>query len=303
MTKILIYLIFILLASSCNGQVNNTNFSYRDFENQILKYKPERKDIVPIKDFEYGNLILQEVKSAVKKNQNHFDFPDYFNILSAFLTLKESDENIKVAFEKFKNTQGSCEYFIGLEEQIKKNNKYDIVRQEYTDKLEKCKALAKPAETPFDIVEYSKANNVDSALVKIINNIEKKDNKYRNDEQIDWPKQTALDKENQSAIDSLFNARKTYIGTNFVGTKFNSVMWSVIQHSNPEIMEKYLMIIQIAVKNHQLDIVPFKMLLDRFYGLKFGYQFFGTQSGFGFKLADEKTKMEVMKKYDIENYR
>jgi len=77
-------------------------------------------------------------------------------------------------------------------------------------------------------------------------------------------------------------------------------MWAVIQHSNLEMMERYLPVIQKAVKDKELNIVPLKMLIDRFYGLKYGYQIFGSQSGFGFEMADEKTRKEIELKYGIE---
>ena len=35
------------------------------------------------------------------------------------------------------------------------------------------------------------------------------------------------------------------------------------------------------------------MFVDRYYGLKYGYQVFGSQSGFGFELADPKTKEKI----------
>jgi hypothetical protein len=65
-------------------------------------------------------------------------------------------------------------------------------------------------------------------------------------------------------------------------------------------MAEYLPIFQKAVEENELDVVPFKMLIDRFYGLKYGYQIFGTQSGFGFELADDKKRKEIELKYGIE---
>jgi len=41
------------------------------------------------------------------------------------------------------------------------------------------------------------------------------------------------------------------------------------------------------------------MLIDRFYGLKYGYQIFGSQSGFGFEMADEETRKKIELKYGI----
>lgn len=111
--------------------------------------------------------------------------------------------------------------------------------------------------------------------------------------------QKVLDQQNQLVIDSLYSIHKSYVGRSLVGEEFQYVMWSVIQHSTVEIMEKYLPIVHSAVQEKELDEGPFKMLLDRFYGLKYGYQIFGSQSGFGFKLADDKTRQEIEKKYSI----
>jgi hypothetical protein len=145
-----------------------------------------------------------------------------------------------------------------------------------------------------------KDDNLDLDLVSLIKKIIDLDKKYRINDTTDWSKQKPIDKENQHLIDSLFNKHKKYIGTSLVGETYNYGMWAVIQHSNIEMMENYLPIVQKAVKNKELDIFPLKMLIDRFYGLKYGYQFFGTQVGFGFKLADDEKRKEIQLKYGIE---
>ncbi|MFK7783667.1 MAG: hypothetical protein AB8B56_01055 [Crocinitomicaceae bacterium] len=65
-------------------------------------------------------------------------------------------------------------------------------------------------------------------------------------------------------------------------------------------MEKYLPILQKAVADGQINEKPFKMLIDRYYGLKYGYQVFGSQSGCGFELADDKKREEIKTKYNLE---
>ena len=152
----------------------------------------------------------------------------------------------------------------------------------------------------FNIEEYCKSNNLDMALVTKINKVKIDDQKHRNDSSKELrSKQLELDKTNQETINSLYSKHKTYIGKSLVGEKFKSVMWAVIQHSNTEMMAEYLSVIQKAVKENELDVVPFKMLIDRFYGLKYGYQIFGSQSGFGFELADDKKRKEIKLKYGI----
>ena len=51
--------------------------------------------------------------------------------------------------------------------------------------------------------------------------------------------------------------------------------------------------------NKNLPDTPLKMLLDRFYGLKYGYQFFGTQQGFGFESSNEDEIRKIKKKYQL----
>jgi len=61
-----------------------------------------------------------------------------------------------------------------------------------------------------------------------------------------------------------------------------------------------LPVVHKGVKEKQIKDMPLKMLIDRFYGLKYGYQFFGSQSGFGFKSANDETRKEIEIKYDLE---
>ena len=75
-------------------------------------------------------------------------------------------------------------------------------------------------------------------------------------------------------------------------------MFFVIQHSNVEMMERYLPIVQKAVRQNELQETPLKMLIDRIYGAKKGYQIFGNQEFVD--LSDKKTRIEISKKYGIE---
>ncbi len=296
--KNLLLFIFITSIYFCNGQ-NATGFEYSNFENQFLNYEPTKKTQVSKTDFDYALIIIQETKSGTKNNPENFSSSDYFNILSAFLTLKESEENIKMVFQKFETAEGSCDLSMYIEKKVEKNPKYDIIRKDYIRQLEQCKAN-KIQEKTFDIAEYSKTNNLNLNLIKKINNISLDDKAYRNKSNDEnSSEQRKLDIQNQHAIDSLFKVHKTYIGRTIVGEKFESVMWSVIQHSNIEMMTEYLPIIQKAVKENELSVVPFKMLIDRLYGLKYGYQIFGSQNGFGFELADDEKRKEIKLKYDI----
>ncbi|MEM7102928.1 MAG: hypothetical protein AAF502_07365 [Bacteroidota bacterium] len=297
--KTLIILLFLISGFIyCQAQ-DHVKFAAETFESQVLSYVPRQKVNVSKKDFDYGKMILQETKKATEDNPANFNLADYFNVLSAFLTLKESEGNIMLAFSKFSKAEGSCEYFLELAKVVEKNPKYDIIRTAYQQRLNACKAVSVKDE-PLDLNAYSKANNLHLSLVEMIHQVDINDQKYRRQNTKEARnKQKELDEQNQKIIDALFEEYNTYIGRKMVGEKYENVMWAVIQHANLGMMEKYLPVVQKAVEEKQLDVVPFKMLIDRYYGLKHGYQIFGSQSGFGFEMADERTRKEIIKKYGL----
>lgn len=180
-----------------------------------------------------------------------------------------------------------------------KSSKFDLIRDDIEKQILFCQNSNIEESTEVDLKAYSSENNLDYNLVELISNISKLDQEYRSsEEKIYLKKQPALDKRNQKLIDSLFNKHQKYIGKTLVGEKFESVMWSVIQHSNLEMMEKYLPIIQKAVQEDNLNQTPFKMLIDRIYSQKENYQIFGSQGGV--ELASEEIRKKVIAKYKIE---
>jgi len=290
-------LIFILLIiTNIYSQTSDKIFNIQDFEKEIINYVPVKRENVTDKQFKKGIYKLNEVKAYIKKNPKDIKYIEYWNITSAFLNLKEPKKNIEIAFSKAieKDSQSVCAiidaYGIGsLDKRIP---------ELFISFYKNCSN--KTEQEKFNITNYIKENNLKSHLVLLINQIHQDDISYRKNKTVNWEKQNPLDTKNQKLIDSLYDFHKTYIGKSMVGEEFQTTMWTVIQHSNVEIMEKYLPIIQIAVSEKELDIVPFKMLIDRFYGLKYGYQIFGSQGGFGFELADKKKRKEIELKYGIE---
>lgn len=292
-------ILFAFLNFSCHAQ-DQFEFSAEQFEKEIIAYQPVQNSVISEKDFNHGSMIIKETQKAVKGNPNNFNRADYFNILSAFLTFRETEANIQTAFEKFKQAEGSCEYFIHLEKVIAENVKYDLIRSEYNQQLKKCQATYIPKKE-VNLSEYCKEHNLNADLVKCVDKLNSLDQQYRNQtSEKAINQQRKLDRQNQAIVDSLYRVHQSYIGRSLVGEKYASVMWAVIQHSNLAMMEKYLPIIHKAVEAKELAVGPFKMLLDRFYGLKYGYQVFGSQNGFDFKLADKKTRKEIEQKYSLE---
>lgn len=302
MRKSITFLTLILWFSTIHAQSGSVKFTSDNFEKQVLAYSAVKFTNLSEKDYNYGVMILRETKDAVKNNPENFNLADYFNILNAFLTLREPKENIDLAFKKFVAFKGSCEYILAFENTFKSNPKYDILRADYEQQLSKCKPTVNVKES-FDISGYSKSNKLALPLIETIYQVDIDDQKYRS---YDLTKQMAggqkvLDKRNQAIIDSLYKIHNKYIGRNLVGKKFENVMWAVVQHATVEMMERYLPVVYNAVLDKELEVSPLKMLIDRFYGLKYGYQIFGSQTeGFGFKLADEKTRKEIKSKYGIE---
>lgn len=286
---------------NCQAQEPASTFTYDDFEAQILDYQPSKTADLSDRAFDFGTMVLRETKSATKNDPANFNYADYFNILSAFLTLQESPENIQLAFQKLKDTEGSCEYFIAFKETVVETDKYLPVRAQWLKREQECRQNQPPKEETFDLQAYVEEFNLDEALVVLMDRIEQADQQYRTVEgDNDKEQQRTLDLENQKLIDSLYGVYKSYVGRSIVGKRYESTMWAVIQHSNVDMMERYLPVVHAAVQKGELELVPLKMLIDRYYGLRYGYQVFGSQSGFGFELADKATRDTIADKYGIE---
>lgn len=146
----------------------------------------------------------------------------------------------------------------------------------------------------FDLDEYCTEFKLDPRLVRQIAEIAERDVKYRTVSSNEFKeKQPALDQLNQAKIRDLAETYKGYIGKELGGPRYSYVMWSVIQHSSLEMMEEYFDALHSAFLEKQLSTGAFKMLVDRYYGLKYGYQVFGSQSGFGVEMADVETKNKI----------
>ncbi len=280
-------------------EVKAVQFSYENFEEQFLVYQPLQKETVSDRDFGFAQMVIQETKKAVKNDPDNFNVGDYCNITTAFSVLDESREHLEMAFKKMVQAEGSCEYLIKLKDKLRF---YQEIPDLYERYLKQCLEQAPTSDT-FDLQAYTQEHQLDSKLVKLIQQVDVDDQKFR--EEIDFlknanliQKQATLDQKNQKLIDSLYQSHQTYVGKFLVGERFEHVMWQVIQHSDLEMMEGYLPTIQKAVQAQKLHVTPFKMLLDRIYAIKYGYQIFGSQEGT--VLAKESIRKKVKEKYGIE---
>ncbi|WP_336070129.1 hypothetical protein [Mesoflavibacter sp. CH_XMU1404-2] len=288
--KFSILTLFIISTISVLSQSKAKQFTLENFNQEMLVYTP-MKNVHSNNNFKNGEKFLEETKTRVKKNGN-FDVADYWNILTALDCFNESQENLAVAFAKFVLDERSCEYVVSFEKYFK--NYSAFVKSKLEEQLKLCQVeQPKKKNKSFNIKDYAIKNKLDESLVKIINEIDQDDQYDRYNPKI----QDKLDLINQQKIDSLFNKYNTYIGKSLVGEKFEHVMWEVIQHSNLFMMEKYLPIVHAAVKQKELAEAPLKMLIDRIYTAKYGYQIFGSQGGV--KIAKQEIQNEVKAQYKL----
>lgn len=293
--KKLFIILSVLFSNIAICFAQKTHFNYETFDNQILSYVPIKDAEVADKKFDYAILILKETKSAAKNDPQNLNVTDYWNITTAFIDLKEPKENIEIAFKKA--IQADPKSVCGYISIIGTQNLETLIPNTFLPFYENC-LESKSEISSFNLEKYINENKVDIQLVTKIDEIQKRDQKFRMSKPVDREKQKPLDLANEKSIDSIYNIYKNYVGKTLVGKKYTSVMWVVIQHSNVQMMERYLPIIDKAVQNKELDTVPFKMLIDRIYSIKYGYQIFGSQAKVD--LADDKVRSEVIKKYNLE---
>jgi hypothetical protein len=289
--RIALFASLFLLTIFSFGQ---SGMSLKNFERDVLDYTPEQR--VSDKAYSYGMMILSETKKATKNDPQNFNLADYFNVLSAFLTLSESEENVDAAFEKFVQADGSCEYIIAFRDKFLENEKYVPVRSKYVRELERCSLPSGNGKPKIGSINEFGGND---ELQQAIRVIKEKDQRYRKIGEGSGQKQRELDLQNQAEIDKLYDQYGEYIGRTKVGKELEDVMWLVVQHSNMDMMKRYLAVIHRAVESNELSPTPLKMLLDRLYGVAEGYQFFGSQ-GSAIPIAQGLQRQSILEKYDLE---
>jgi len=290
--KIAKLLLICLVTLSCKSQESNSkSFTYENFDTEILNYQPVKNENSQ-SSFTEGLRFLEETKKRIRKN-NGLDVSDYWNLLTVFNNLNESNENIDIAFRKFFDTESSCEYLLSFEKLFDRYTEY--LQSKMVDQLKICRTSShSEKKETINTEQYSKDRGLDKNLVALMNSIGLSDQKDRYNKKF----QKELDIKNQLKIDSLFSEYKTYIGRTLVGNEFENVMWQVIQHSRLDYMEKYLPIVYSAVKSNELKEGTLKYLIDRIYSEKYNYQIFGSQDNV--RMIGEQTRNEVKAKYKIE---
>ena len=288
--------IFLFAFIQLSAQKETPVFTESNFEAKILAFGPTQRADVSTKTFDFAAMVLRETVAATKGNAKDFNRADYFNVLTALLSLQEPKEVIDLAFYKFRTSEGSCEYFLEFNDVVEDKGTYLPIIERWHDAALDCKVDAGDAAASTDPTKYALDQNLDPGLVRLIAKVNDRDQQHRKGTYAP-EKQTPLDRENEKVIDSLYEHHSCYIGKTLVGDKFETVMWSVIQHSRLPTMEKYLPVMQQAVALAEVPEAPFRMLIDRVYAAKTGKQVFGSQAGVA--LLSEQERNQIIRIYGI----
>ena len=287
-------IISLLKAPLAFGQT--ANFTFENFEKEFLEFVPTQRKDVSAEKFSLASMIIENTKKAVENDAKGFNVSDYWNITTAFFMLKESKEVLGIAFKKMAESEGGCEYLQKFKDRVAFDNALPELYDYYLWICSTQKSSARSGT--FNLTQYILKNSLDPDLVKLVYQIQIDDQSTRTKGGSGTAEQFKLDVKNQALIDSLYKEYNSYIGKSLVGEEFAAVMWVVIQHSNIQMMERYLPVLHKAVKDKELPLTPFKMLIDRIHSIKNGYQIFGSQEGV--PIASEEVRKKLMNKWGIE---
>ena len=291
--KNLISIVLLMLALPQIG-AQLVQFTAQNFRTEIYNYEPVQREGVSDENFNKGRYILEDVKKATKNDPNELNCADYWNITVAFIKLQEPKAHIELAFQHAieADAETICEYLDVMGEgQIP-----ELIPEVFQPFRANCKGeVEKP---PFDARAYAEKYQLDFDLVSLMYQVGEDDQLYRDKTPVEWSKQTPIDDRNTEIMDSLLTVYGGYVGESLVGPELSYFMWIVIQHSTLEKMAAYVPQVHKAYLEKEVPAGPFKMLLDRVYCTRDGYQIFGRQMGDCEDATDEQRKA-VMERYDL----
>lgn len=280
-----LYLLILIIGCAESNSVYQTE----------IDYFPDRRESLTDKQYQDLINVLKQTYDVVKKDSMRLYYIHHLNIAHIFARLGEPKERVtnELNLAIHKDIESTAELFIMA---FKEPNDFNLTVPEYDSLFAKfTKVMANKVEVKIDPVEYAIENNLDVALVKLMAYLKEKDQEFRPS---DMNMQQLIDEKNIQIIDSLFEIHKKYIGISLVGNKYKTSMWAVIQHADLEHQEKYLPVVHDGVMNGELPAAPLKMLIDRIYNKRIGYQIFGSQSNVS--LASDEIIQQVKNTYNLD---
>lgn len=260
---------------------------------------PSKPNNVSEADYKNGELILKNSYQQISEDGYNIVASDYWNFATAYYKMGQPKDMIYDFLFKarYTNKVSFCEivnYYHNSKHGIDSTGFYKLLGEDYKELVKDCSETK--SEETFNIDDYIKKHNYDKALIYKLNDILNEDQKWRKGKDEDLKKQSEADKLNILRAEEVID-RYGYPGTKMVGAKFDFAIWLVIQHSDLVYQEKYLPLIAKAVEERQLGKTSLRMLLDRIYSKKTGFQIFGSQVGIPF--SDEKIIEQVKLKYNL----
>ncbi len=239
--------------------------------------------------------MLQNSYAQAKNAKNGIVAIDYWNIATAYLIMGQSKDTINNLLIKSRAIDESKFCKLALLYHKKNNgivntNFHKTLGGSYQELVKGCEAISETKETK----QTSEVKlGLNEKLISELKEIAKLDQTDRFNPVIQEP----IDQSNIKRMEAIIE-KYGYPGRKLVGEEFESIAWIVIQHAELPYQEKYLPLIHKAVIEEQLTEVPLKMLIDRIYWKKTGFQIFGSQVGVDF--ANDKVIAEVKAKYSLD---
>lgn len=268
-----------------------SEFTYDQLAEQVLVYMPVQRNGVSDADYSRGVFFLEQTRSAVQNEPGNFVAADYWNVGTAFAVLGEPVAHVALAFQKAIDLDpvAICGYLGSGSNRLE-----TAISEMVLTFRASCPARLTGAGV-FEVQVYISENGYNAELVQEIYQIFQDDQRFRPELNT---QQAELDELNQARIDALVAEHGGYIGRSFVGEELEFVMFLVIQHSHLAYMEHYLPYVHAAVLDGELgQVTPLKMLLDRIYVQREGYQIYGSQGDH--PLADSETRRAISEAYQI----
>jgi hypothetical protein len=287
--------LFLCISSFCFGQNQDIVLTSIDYPKQKSLY-PQSYWNVWVKDLPRTENSIKNPNASRRIREM-----EYFNrfLLYAKMQTNTPEELISIFMDSYKYAP---HYTV---------NQYTSVLPLRGKEYRYMWKMYSKEKKTFDSISNKLLSSYDLKLMDRLAIIKEKDQYYR--KQIgertltelkadgSWQKQLDFDKQNSNEIKTILN-RIGYPGRSKVGYKNESIVFLVIQHSNLELMEYGLPLIQNAIKNLDLKASYFAYLYDRIQLVKKLPQRYGTQynlDGTLYHLSEPKTVNERRQKYGL----
>ncbi|WP_108869393.1 DUF6624 domain-containing protein [Aquimarina aquimarini] len=255
-----------------------------------------------ISSFAFGQKNISEYKSYIKKADSLYEAKDYKN--SAIEYQKAFDANDGKAYPNDRYNSacnfvlaGDSEkafyhlFYLAEHPKIKYKKYNHITTDSHFNSLHNNKKWDKLIQL-VKANKYEAEKDLDKSLVAILDTIYREDQTYRKqireveqkygreseEMKKHWELINEKDSINLIKVQKILD-EKGWLGTNVVGNQGNSTLFLVIQHSPLQVQEKYLPIMQEAVKNGNARASSLALLEDRVALRKGGKQIYGSQVG------------------------